>query len=101
MFLLKSVKRNNNCLPQNILKSRSTKLKDQSQSGILLIKNNIDGFGNSVIKTYSLAVILHSCPADIADISLMFPKIPWVSRVESPSALSNRIQSKLSVPAEV
>lgn len=101
MFLLKSAKRNNYCLLQNILKSRSTKLKDQSQKEILLIKNNVDGFGISVMKNYSLVVILQSYPADVADMSLMLSKIPCVSRMESPPTLSNRIQSQLCVPAEL
>lgn len=66
-----------------------------------MTKNNVGGFSKSVIQNYSPAIILCSYPADVADISLMFPKIPWVSRLESPPTLSNGILSKISVPAEI
>lgn len=68
---------------------------------ILIIKNDVGGFSKSVRQNYSPGIFLHSDLADVAKISFMFPKIHWVSRVESPHTLSNRIQSKPSVSAEV
>lgn len=57
-----------------------------------MVKNNVGGSGKSVIQNYSPALFLHPYPADVAGISLMFPKIHWVSRVDSLPALSSEIQ---------
>lgn len=57
-----------------------------------MVKNNVGGSGKSVAQNYNPALFLHSCPADVAGISLMFPKIHWMSKVESLPALSSKIQ---------